>query len=180
MVCQECQKRPATVHYTKIINGQKSEMHLCEHCASSVSDFVFPLGLDNTFSLNQILAGLMEMDPVGDKTIRQVKPSQCPNCGLTYGQFRQSGRLGCGECYQAFSTQMVPLLKRIHGSSEHTGKIPERSGSAAQSLRRLEQLRSDLNRAVAREEFEHAAQLRDQIRKLELDGSGQGGQDHGN
>ncbi|MGE5653341.1 MAG: UvrB/UvrC motif-containing protein [Bacillota bacterium] len=180
MLCQECQKRPATVHYTKIVNGQKSEMHLCEQCAGSVNDFVFPLGLDNTFSLNQILAGLMEMDPTGDKAIRQTGPARCPNCGLTYAQFRQSGRLGCGECYQAFGGQLLPLLKRIHGSAEHTGKIPERSGSAAQNRRRLEQLRADLNRAVAREEFEHAAELRDQIRKLELQQDGQGERGNGN
>lgn len=168
MLCQECQKRSATVHYTKIVSGQKSEVHLCEHCATSVGDFVFPFGLDNTFSLNQILAGLMEMDPISDKALRPTVSSRCPNCGLTYAQFRQSGRLGCGECYHAFEAQLPPLLKRIHGSAGHTGKIPERNGSAAQNQRRLELLRSELNRAVAREEFEHAAGLRDQIRMLEL------------
>lgn len=168
MLCQECQKRPATVHYTKIVNGQKSEMHICEQCAAGMNDFVFPLGLDNTFSLNQILAGLMEMDPTGDKAARQTAAARCPSCGLTYAQFRQSGRLGCGECYQSFATQLLPLVRRIHGSSEHRGKIPKRGGSAAQKRRRLEQLRSELNRAVAREEFERAAEMRDQIRRLEL------------
>ncbi len=180
MLCQQCQAHPATVHYTKIVNGQKSEMHLCEHCASGMNDFVFPLGLDNTFSLNQILAGLMEMDQAGDKTIRQAQPVKCPTCGMTYGQFRQSGRLGCGTCYQAFAGQLVPLLKRVHGSSEHTGKIPERGGQAAQGRRKLELLRADLSRAVAREEFERAAELRDQIRKLELQSDEQGGKGHGN
>jgi protein arginine kinase activator len=109
----------------------------------------------------------MEMDPSVEKASKPTVGERCPNCGLTYVQFRQTGRLGCSQCYEAFSQRLIPLIKRIQGSTEHTGKIPLRRGHGAQRQRQLETLRVNLNRAVAREEFEEAARLRDQIRELE-------------
>ncbi len=93
----------------------------------------------------------------------------CPRCGLTYGEFRRVGRLGCGTCYATFEAQLLPLLRRIHGSAEHTGCVP--SEISGDHLRRKEiaRLKSELARAVAAEDYELAAELRDTIRARECE-----------
>ncbi|MOA13755.1 UvrB/uvrC motif protein [compost metagenome] len=92
---------------------------------------------------------------------------RCENCGLTYAQFSKIGRFGCSSCYQAFEEKLDPLLKRVHGGIVHSGKIPKRSGGQIQCKRKIEELRRELQAKIEHEEFESAAQLRDQIRELE-------------
>jgi protein arginine kinase activator len=91
---------------------------------------------------------------------------QCPTCGQTYAEFSRTGRLGCSDCYLAFDKQLEPLFRRIHGSSSHSGKVPERTGGKAKLEQSIRQLSSQLEQAVEREDYEHAAKLRDQIRQL--------------
>ncbi|NLZ94097.1 MAG: hypothetical protein GX922_08855 [Firmicutes bacterium] len=163
MLCQECQKRVATVHLTQIINGEHREQHLCEQCAKDKGDFNFN---HNPFSLQSLLTGLMNMEsqPLMGFSTNKV---QCDNCGLTYAQFGQIGRFGCSECYKAFGERLLPLLRRIHGSTQHVGREPRRAGGIVKLRRNIEELRKQLQRLVEQEEFEQAAVVRDQIRKLE-------------
>ena len=86
--------------------------------------------------------------------------------------FKKIGRLGCAQCYVAFKASLAPLLKRIHGSTQHIGKSP--SPVAAKELKittklqeDLEAVKSALQKAVKNEEFEEAASLRDKIKFLE-------------
>ena len=101
----------------------------------------------------------------------------CPHCGMSYSDFLHTGKIGCSVCYQTFRHQLEPIIRRIHGASIHSGKIPHRSGGALELKHTLEQLRRKLESCVANEEYEKAAQYRDEIRALEkklADGNGKG------
>ena len=179
MVCQECQKRPATVHYTKVVNGQKTEYHLCEQCARDKGELDLSFGFDPGFSIHNLLAGLLDMDThhQSDNTSKRGG-IQCPTCGQTYAEFSRTGRLGCSDCYLAFDRQLEPLFRRIHGSSTHSGKVPERTGGLAKLEQSIRQLTQELEQAVEREDYERAAKLRDQIKQLKQELSdSQGGKE---
>jgi Uncharacterized protein with conserved CXXC pairs len=173
MYCQECGKRPATLHFTKIVNGDKTEFHICESCAREKGEGI--PGAPNGFSIHSLLSGLMDFDSIGSaapSSMKAAQPVRCEECGLTYAQFSKLGRFGCSSCYNYFADKLDPLLKRVHGSTVHSGKIPKRSGGQIQCKREIERLRTDLQRHIEHEEFEKAAKLRDRIRELEKKISG--------
>ncbi len=166
MRCQECGERAATVHVTRIINGQKQEDFLCEICAREKGE----LGLlvDPKFLMHQFLAGILGGGENGQASAQtEVAGGECAACGMTYQEFSKGGRLGCPACYQHFADNLEPLLKRIHGSAVHTGKVPVRSGGTIRIKREIAELRRQLAVKVDREEFEVAAELRDRIREME-------------
>ena len=167
MLCQECGKRPSSLHFTKIVNGEKTEYHLCESCAREKGEMI--PGTTNGFSIHNLLSGLLNSDPNVTLPGSAVKPQEvrCTECGLTYTQFSKLGRFGCSSCYTAFNDRLDPLFKRVHGSISHTGKVPKRSGLIVQQKRELEGLRKELSSYIDREEFEQAAGIRDQIREIE-------------
>lgn len=167
MLCQNCQQRPATVHLTKIINFAKTEMHLCEVCAKEAGN---ELGVifGTNFSFQNLIAGLLGDDSLEiDQQPSIGKELSCPNCGLTFVDFKNSGLLGCGECYRYFQTGLEPLLRKIHSSVAHTGKVPRRTGGKVRIRKEIQDFRHQLQQAIQREDYEHAASLRDEIRKLE-------------
>lgn len=163
MQCQLCGKRPAIVHFTEIVNNKKSEYHVCEKCAEE-RGYSVPL-LKTKFSVGDLLAGMVDQTGVGEEA--KVGRVQCPRCGLVYSSFRETGRLGCSECYVTFRTQLRPLLRRIHGSTKHVGKTPRRDTDRVNLRREIQRLHEEMQRAIEREEFETAASLRDQIRAME-------------
>src|SRR5262249_11329212 len=117
------------------------------------------------FEIADLLAGMVDgMTTTEEERIGRV---QCPRCGLLYSSFKETGRLGCSECYTAFQFQLRPLLRRIHGDTRHRGKAPTHAGAAGTGAREIQRLHDDLQRAVEREEFEKAAGIRDEIRRLE-------------
>lgn len=163
MICNECGKRPATVHITKIENGKKTNMHLCEQCALAKG----ALSMNTGFSINDLLAGMLNTGtPLPIKVDFMDNPS-CPVCGMKYSRFRETGRFGCGSCYKSFGDRLTPLFRRIHGNINHTGKIPQRTGGRLKIMREMESLKAELANAVKREEYEKAAEIRDKIRALE-------------
>jgi protein arginine kinase activator len=166
MLCDECKKNAATVHISRVVNNEKQEWHLCPACAEKHGSFQFPL--EPTFSINSLLAGLLnqEMDYTGG-TVQIPARERCENCGCSFADFRQTGRLGCSECYAVFAPKLEPILRRIHGSSNHTGKVPARSGGRARHRREIDRLRAELQKLIDREEFEKAAEIRDAIREME-------------
>lgn len=166
MQCQECGNNPANLHFTKIVNGEKTEFHLCESCARDKGD-VLP-GTTNGFSIHNLISGLLNFDPQFKNPVGvSAKPLHCEECGLSYAQFSKMGRFGCSSCYKYFQDKLDPLLRRIHGNTVHVGKVPARSGSDIQTRREIERLKAELQMCISREEFERAASLRDRIRKLE-------------
>lgn len=171
MLCQECGKRPATVHITRIVNGQQSDLDLCEECAH---EYQQELGIKlwPSFSVPQFLASLLSPEVSWEEGSGTGRPStqrqlKCHECGLTYEQFQKTGRLGCSKCYEYFGGQLRPLVRRIHGHTRHTGKVPARGAGTIKAKKDLERLRAVLAELIDKEEFEKAAQVRDQIRALE-------------
>jgi len=169
MMCEECGQRPATVHVTRIVNNQKTEMRLCEECAREKGGFgMFTLG--PVIDMNQLLAGLLHNESAPVLKAETSSPLvKCSGCGLTYADFAKNGRLGCGQCYETFKRRLDVLLKRIHGSMRHVGKVPKRAGDQALKMREIEALRQELERAIMLEEYEKAAEIRDQLKSMERD-----------
>jgi protein arginine kinase activator len=163
VLCDECRKRPACMHITKIVNNQKVEKHLCEQCASEHGEM--KISFDDNFSVHDFLKGIFNT-VYGDGGQVQSEIA-CPQCSMTYRDFSRNGKIGCNVCYATFGERLVPLLRRIHGSSAHTGKVPKRSGGKIAVKQQLKKMRQELEHFVAREEYEEAAKLRDQIRVLE-------------
>lgn len=161
MQCDMCGQKKASVHLTEIVNDQVSEMHLCEKCAKEKS-----IGMEQQFGLADLLAGLSDFGKPAQK--EELKEIVCDQCGLTYDEFKKMGRLGCNQCYDAFAKQLVPLLKKIHGSCHHQGKSPKMMNQIqATQIVTVAELRERLHGAIANEDFEKAAELRDHIRELE-------------
>ena len=160
--CDNCGSKDAVIHLTEIQNNEATICHLCEKCAAAKgleSDEEAP-GFPLTGFLAQM--GGEESEPYhgGEDT--------CGFCGLTFADFRETGRLGCPHCYATFDAHLRGLLRRIHGGTQHVGKVylpPD--PTATEREKRLEGLRRRLERAVASEDFERAAALRDEIRTLE-------------
>lgn len=161
MLCDVCGKNPATVHLTEIVDNKMSELHLCESCAREKS-----AAMEQQFGLSDLLAGMAELSKPGKESEGSAK-IKCPNCAEKYSDFRKIGRLGCGECYTAFKKYLAPLLKRIHGSSQHVGKSPTKVTRVLKKKIDQQDLRLRLQKAVENEEYEAAAKIRDQIKELE-------------
>lgn len=167
MLCDECQKNLASVHLTKIVNDSMAKMHLCEECAGHLGGAAAAQALA---ALPQILAGLFDLEPsIPTAPIFEGDVLQCTECGSSFNDLRQTGKLGCPSCYEAFEEKLAPVLRRIHGSVEHTGKFP--AGAADSVGRRLElrRLSELLAEQVGREAYEEAAVTRDLIRGLEIE-----------
>lgn len=162
-LCQRCQLRPATVHFSTVLNGEKTDRYLCEACAKEEGAYHLMLGPQ--FTIGQVLGGLIGLMPGTPRP--EVGGERCPHCGITYQRFAESGRLGCDRCYETFNTQLEPLVRRVQGGLHHRGKVPQRGGQALLLEQRLEALRHQLKEAVEAEAFEKAAELRDQIRAAE-------------
>jgi protein arginine kinase activator len=162
MICDICHNNEATIHVTEIVNNQVQEVHVCEECAIKKGI------MGKKFGLVDFLAELSDFDiPSLEQESLKKAELECPNCGLTFRDFRRTGRLGCSRCYETFKKGLIPLLKRIHGSSEHTvgaahKKLPE---GAFQSTK-IQELQQKLNKAIQQEEYEEAAALRDKINEL--------------
>ena len=162
MKCDICEKK-ATVHLTEIVDEQITEMHLCEDCAREKS-----VQMEQQFGLADLLAGLSDFGK-NVKEVEKVK-LKCPNCGMTYDDFRKFGRLGCSQCYEAFKSHLSTLLKKIHGSNQHVGKTPAKMPTIKKKkIEDLQEMKKQLVAAIQMEDFEKAARLRDKIRELESD-----------
>lgn len=161
-LCHVCKIRPATIHYTEVVNNAKVTLDLCARCAEEKGITVENGG---GYGLGDLVASLID-GTVGDDTDR-IGKVRCPTCGYEYSDFRRIGRLGCPDCYEAFEAQLVPLLRQVHGSTRHGGKKPVQPESRVAQRRRVAELKEELTRAVASEDYERAAQLRDEIHEME-------------
>lgn len=168
MLCDDCRKNEARIHITLISSEGKVDKNLCESCASKYGNFLSG-AKPKDVSANDFLKGIFSSNPAESAQSSAAADTEliCPNCGMTYRDFQQTGKIGCSVCYSTFRRQLEPLLRRIHGASTHSGKIPHRTGGALEVKHTLEVLRKRLKSAVAAEEYEQAASLRDQIRELE-------------
>lgn len=165
MKCQDCGGSDATVSLTQIINNEKVVLNLCKDCAAKRG---FHSPLDNIpFPLANFLAGMMDTgSPEEESTAITAPDLTCPQCGLTFAEFSRLGRFGCGTCYQTFREKLQPLLRKIHGSSLHRGKLPPMLSEDATVIKEQERLEEELKHAIDSEDFERAADLRDKLKSL--------------
>jgi len=164
MFCDICSKNEATVHLTEIVNGKVTKLHLCETCAREKG-----AEMESHFGLADLLAGLADFGV--QLETKDTASLKCPTCGLKFNDFKRMGRLGCGDCYETFKKNLMPLLKRIHGSDQHVGRAPNKVQEVMGDQIKLEDLKVRLQKAVQSEEFEEAAKLRDEIKKFEKEGT---------
>jgi len=161
MLCQSCKKREATIHFTNVEGTKVREIHICATCAEE-------RGFDDlkksNFAMSDLLAGLF--DSAFAAAEKGETSDACPNCGTSYSTFQEAGRLGCSQCYEHFKKQLIPLLRSIHGNTWHRGKAPRRLGAIVSARRRVKELQGELERAIQGEQYERAAEIRDEIRKL--------------
>jgi protein arginine kinase activator len=158
MQCDVCHEKEATVFLTQIVGGKMQKVNMCEACSKEkgVND---PTG----FELADLLLGMGAAQDIE----RSPDNAKCPVCGFTQADFKKTGRLGCSACYAVFEEGLESMLKNMHKGSEHTGKAPKALLALRQKNERLSTLQDSLAEAVAAEEYERAADLRDQIRQME-------------
>lgn len=157
MKCGRCSK-PAVLHITELRQGEVQALHLCESCAKdylshsqqSKSDPMTPPD-----------------DSIEASSLDDLDQKICPNCGISFKEFRAQGRLGCPHDYVVFEDELLPLLENIHAETTHVGKIPKRSPQASQLQFQLIKLRNELRLCIEEERYEDAARIRDSIRKVE-------------
>lgn len=199
MKCSNCKQNEATVKFLQIINGEKTEMFLCENCAEEIGidniDITIPM--DFSSFISEFFDNFGEQELLSALT--ESKHEKCNNCGLSYDEFVKTGKLGCIDCYDVFRDRIDLITKNIQGSSEHKGKRVGKSGSEITSNKlekfygedndknvnstqkisnqdvkekineneQIEILKMKLKKAVKEENYEDAAKIRDEIKKLQ-------------
>ena len=161
MQCSICKEKPATVHLTQIVGDKMQKLDLCEECAKAKG-----INDPTSFSLGDadVLFGLG-----ASQEIEQAAGGvalKCPRCGFSQADFKKSGRLGCPECYRTFAEGLAGLLKTMHKGTRHIGKAPEALRQSRDNMDRLKTLQKKLAKAVEIEDYELAAQLRDEIKQM--------------
>lgn len=160
MNCDKCKTSHATFHLTAIEANVKKEVHLCEECAQKAG---MGIGSKFNFSVADVLGSLIETK------VPRAGQTSCPECGITYSEFKTKARLGCARDYEIFHSELVRLLEKIHGSTTHVGKMPRTADAHLRKESELLRLKRDLDSVVKTEDFEKAAQLRDRIKSIETE-----------
>lgn len=172
MNCDYCNK-PAVVHEVTVKNGEKHEVHLCEEHAAEAG-----MNMPGSKPINELLTKFVISHPSssGGAATSGTSPSaksvrrRCATCGLGLDEFRRTGLLGCPDCYESFRSQLEPLIERAqNGGVSHLGKTPRRAGASIDRQLHRQRLIQELDHAVNAEQYERAAQLRDQLESLETD-----------
>jgi protein arginine kinase activator len=159
MQCCVCKEKPATVHLTQIVGEKMQKLDLCEDCAKAKG-----INDPTSFAMADLMLGLGASQELEQAT--SGIETKCSRCGFSQADFKKSGRLGCPECYQTFAEGLSGLLKTMHKGVRHTGKAPEALRKSRETGDRLKLLQKKLTKAVDAEDYEQAAQLRDEIKAL--------------
>ena len=188
MLCSNCGKHEANVHYTHVVNGEKTEYNLCDECAKKLGidemDFSMPISFSN------FISDFFEEESLLPSFSGNMI-TKCPKCGLTYDEFAKNGKFGCGDCYETFADRIESVLKNLHGSAKHRGRAPQRLAEKTSKLtekdeqenkndikvenkplvdktmEQIDKLNNDIKLAIKEERYEDAAKIRDEIKKLE-------------
>lgn len=174
MLCERCKKNEANVHIAKIINGVKQESNLCEKCAKEMGSFGahIDMSLESPFTFQNILSGIMDYISQPLEKGNDYVPI-CKNCGTNYKEFKEKGLVGCSECYKNLGVTLIPVIKSVQGNTQHVGKIPKKTGKDILYKKKMLELKEELQKAITLEEYEKAAVIRDKIRELQNENSGE-------
>ncbi len=167
MLCQNCKKNEATTHIKRILNGEATENHLCHSCAQNLGYANF--FEDFSFNVPSLFAGLFS-DTL--PTLGESMADRCEKCGCTFETIVKTGKVGCADCYEKFYNKLLPSIQRIHGKAKHSGKKPietpktEVKPKEKTTEEKIAELEKDMQKAVNEQNFEQAAIIRDEIKKL--------------
>lgn len=162
MKCEKCHINEATVKIVRVINNKKEEMLLCEECAKEENSLAFA---NQSFSVSDFLSSFMGLNQQKQYFERKTSEKVCDKCNMTWSEFRNTSRLGCDQCYETFKDKLMPMIRQVHGHTEHQGHIPPLEG--VQKQHKIKKLRNELQLAVIDERYEEAAEIRDKIKELE-------------
>jgi protein arginine kinase activator len=160
MKCECCHEEEATIHLTQVIDGTVKKLNLCQECAQKNG-----IDLNSPISITDVLLGLGAQQQATSPAAAEFDLS-CSRCQMTRAEFKKRARLGCPECYNAFMGELSALTKAMHHSGQHVGKIPARQGNEARITAQIAALKKDIETAIAKEQYEMAANLRDKIKSL--------------
>ena len=169
MKCDKCRNKDAILNIIKISNGDEKTLWLCGDCAKELMQISAAKDDSDEGKVQSVLTGFLQALNTSKK-ISEIEKIVCENCGFTYKDFKNSGKLGCENCYEVFKTQIRPVIKRVHGDLEHIGKIPKKSGAEVLKNKTVKKLKIDLQKAIIEEEYEKAAIIRDEIKAVEKSG----------
>jgi protein arginine kinase activator len=161
MICHVCKDKVATIRLKEIVGDVVTELHLCQECFRARERE----GISGAVPMDKMLGA--PADAGKKKTKTKAKSEKCAACGMTEEQFRSKGRLGCSQCYETFAKTLEPFLTKIHGGTEHRGKVPHHALQSLDMKNELRRLQEDLQRAISSENYERAAKLRDKIKQFE-------------
>ncbi|HIS57523.1 MAG: UvrB/UvrC motif-containing protein [Lachnospiraceae bacterium] len=180
MLCERCKMREASVVLTEVVNGVRTEHNLCSQCATETDLGQF---FDTDFPFAKILSGILGITPEAqDPQTQKMNQLACPTCKMTYGEFIKNSQFGCPDCYDTFGLLLNNNIKKLQGSDTHIGKHPlyqknghthaenvETAKEIETNEEKLAILKSRLKEAIEEEEYEAAAQYRDEIKQLKED-----------
>ena len=172
MLCQHCQKNPATTHIKRTVNGNTTEMHLCAACAKEQG--LSPLFGGMSMDMSNFWGNLFS-EP-GGAALRSTKT--CNGCGSTFAEIAHTGKVGCPACYDTFFDRLQPTIERIHGKAVHVGKCPtdtrltvtpspEKAAAEPTKEEKINALQTQLEACIKAQEYEKCAAIRDEIRTLQ-------------
>ncbi len=160
MLCQRCGQNTATTHIKTVINGTVTELNLCGYCAAKEGY----TSLSNGSITNMLASMLGQTMKMGDK----IPQKSCSCCGASFSEIAETGKAGCANCYTEFKSELLPYLKRIHGSVKHNGKtLGTKQLTVVNDENELVSLKAKLAELVAAEKYEEAAVIRDRIKEKE-------------
>ncbi len=164
MKCQICREKIANIVFTKIVNNEKVILHICSECAKK-KGLTIEITSSETFNDKY---STHEPADFGDHLQEDYTPDViCRGCGLALSEFKKTGYFGCDQCYVSFELTLPNILKQIHGSAVHQGKVPLNLAGDIELKKHLRALRVRLQRCIEAEEYERAAELRDKISSIE-------------
>ncbi|NLE67417.1 MAG: excinuclease ABC subunit B [Lentisphaerae bacterium] len=166
MKCEMCRDQEALVHVTQVVDGKVKKLHLCEACAVKSG-----LDVGNPAALTDILLGVGLQKPAPGKPPAPAPDRTCQHCQMRLSDFRKTSRLGCPVCYDSFAGELELMLESMHRGTQHVGKVPVRADGSCRKQAEQAGLRKALAAAVAAENYEEAARVRDLIR-LSCGGAG--------
>jgi protein arginine kinase activator len=161
MLCVECKKNEAVVHYAEVVDSKITKLDLCDKCASEKG-----LWGQSSFSMGDLLGGFAEKTPEGTLSL------SCSECKMTLEDFRKRGRLGCDHCYEVFKESLLPMIEQIHRSTQHRGKVPSHHKTTdvyevqenLEKKKKCRRLEDAMRKAIENEDFEKAAMFRDKLK----------------
>ncbi len=174
MLCENCKKNQATIHYAEVINGMRIEHHICSRCATILNPSGYSSFTENDFPFVRLLTGLLAsndgISTSSDLTMERIK---CPQCNMSFAEFARVGKFGCASCYDVFGPLIEENIKKIHGDIVHKGKRYQKKQGILSENDQNKKIEAQIfnltmkqREAVELENYELAAKYRDEIRNL--------------